>query len=57
MANDSKTKTKREGVMPMPTATNPKHEQIVIRPQPGPQELFLSTTCDIIVYGGAAGGG
>lgn len=28
-----------------------------IRPQPGPQELFLSTPADIAIYGGAAGGG
>jgi predicted phage terminase large subunit-like protein len=28
-----------------------------IRPQPGPQEAFLSTNADIAVYGGAAGGG
>lgn len=28
-----------------------------IRPQPGPQEAFLSTPADIAVYGGAAGGG
>lgn len=26
-------------------------------PQPGPQELFLSTPADIAIYGGAAGGG
>lgn len=29
----------------------------VIRPQPGPQEKFLSSPADIVVYGGAAGGG
>jgi len=29
----------------------------VIRPQPGPQEQFLSTSADIAIYGGAAGGG
>lgn len=29
----------------------------VIRPQPGPQEAFLSTPADICIYGGAAGGG
>jgi predicted phage terminase large subunit-like protein len=28
-----------------------------IKPQPGPQELFLSTEADVAVYGGAAGGG
>lgn len=29
----------------------------MIRPQPGPQEKFLSTSADICFYGGAAGGG
>jgi predicted phage terminase large subunit-like protein len=29
----------------------------IIRPQPGPQEAFLSTRADIAIYGGAAGGG
>jgi predicted phage terminase large subunit-like protein len=29
----------------------------LFRPQPGPQEMFLSTTADIALYGGAAGGG
>ena len=28
-----------------------------IRPQPGPQETFLSSSADIAIYGGAAGGG
>jgi hypothetical protein len=28
-----------------------------IRPQKGPQELFLSTPADVAIYGGAAGGG
>lgn len=28
-----------------------------IRPQPGPQEVFLATKADIAIYGGAAGGG
>jgi hypothetical protein len=30
---------------------------VEIRPQPGPQEQFLSSPADIAVYGGAAGGG
>lgn len=29
----------------------------VIEPQPGPQRLFLESAADIVVYGGAAGGG
>jgi predicted phage terminase large subunit-like protein len=29
----------------------------IIRPQPGPQEQFLSSSADIAIYGGAAGGG
>lgn len=28
-----------------------------IRPQPGAQEMFLSSPADIVIYGGAAGGG
>lgn len=28
-----------------------------LRPQPGPQETFLSSPADIAIYGGAAGGG
>ena len=28
-----------------------------IRPQPGPQEAFLASPADIVIYGGAAGGG
>lgn len=31
--------------------------QAVIAPQPGPQEEFLSSPADIVIYGGAAGGG
>jgi len=38
----------------MATAT----ESIIeIRPQAGPQEAFLSSEADIVIYGGAAGGG
>lgn len=29
----------------------------MIKPQPGPQEQFLSTPADIAIYGGSAGGG
>ena len=32
-------------------------QTIKISPQEGPQEQFLSTTADIAIYGGAAGGG
>lgn len=32
-------------------------ETIAIGPQPGPQYDFLTTTADIAIYGGAAGGG
>lgn len=32
-------------------------KQVVIRPQPGPQEAFLATPADVCIYGGAAGGG
>ncbi|MFN3987591.1 MAG: phage terminase large subunit [Rhodocyclaceae bacterium] len=30
---------------------------MVIRPQPGPQEAFLASSADIVIYGGAAFGG
>lgn len=30
---------------------------VEVRPQPGPQEAFLSSAADIAIYGGAAGGG
>lgn len=29
----------------------------IIRPQPGPQEQFLASPADIVIYGGGAGGG
>lgn len=32
-------------------------EVVEIRPQKGPQEAFLSSPADIVIYGGAAGGG
>ena len=31
--------------------------RIIIKPQQGPQEMFLSTSADVCIYGGAAGGG
>lgn len=31
--------------------------RVSIRPQQGPQEMFLSSVADIAIYGGAAGGG
>ena len=34
-----------------------KKAQTVLRPQPGPQEMFLATPADIAFFGGAAGGG
>lgn len=37
------------------TSTSPRTAEI--RPQPGPQEAFLSSPADIAIYGGAAGGG
>ena len=30
---------------------------MILRPQPGPQEMFLRSSADIAIYGGAAGGG
>jgi predicted phage terminase large subunit-like protein len=32
-------------------------EALAIRPQAGPQEQFLASPADIVIYGGAAGGG
>ena len=32
-------------------------DQIVYRPQPGPQTEFLKSDADIVIFGGAAGGG
>jgi predicted phage terminase large subunit-like protein len=31
--------------------------EVSLRPQPGPQEMFLSSPADIAIYGGAAGAG
>jgi len=32
-------------------------EPLVLRPQPGPQERYLSSAADVAIYGGSAGGG
>ncbi len=34
----------------------PADDVTYIGPQPGPQEAYLSTSADIAIYGGAAGG-
>ena len=36
---------------------SPPIKQIKVRPQAGPQERFLSSPADIVIYGGAAGAG
>ena len=36
---------------------DPSEKDKEIRPQPGPQEAFLSSPADIIIFGGSAGGG
>ncbi len=33
------------------------NKKIIFSPQKGPQEMFLATSADICIYGGAAGGG
>lgn len=33
------------------------NRKIILAPQKGPQEMFLATSADICIYGGAAGGG
>lgn len=38
-------------------STAKKLEPVLIGPQPGPQTAFLTSTADIVIYGGAAGGG
>lgn len=32
-------------------------DALVLQPQPGPQQTFFTTSADIAIYGGAAGGG
>jgi len=48
-----KTKTKPEPVK----EEKEQEKEREIRPQPGPQEAFLSSPADIIIYGGSAGSG
>lgn len=40
-----------------PASENALDQKTLIGPQPGPQTDFLTTTADIALYGGAAGGG
>lgn len=42
---------------PRPAPEEEKEKVRVIRPQAGPQERFLSSPADIVIFGGAAGGG
>lgn len=37
--------------------TPPEEEEVIIGPQEGPQEMFLSSEADITIFGGAAGAG
>jgi predicted phage terminase large subunit-like protein len=41
----------------MAKKTKPASDIDYIKPQPGPQTMFLETAADIAIYGGAAGGG
>jgi hypothetical protein len=41
----------------MSPTTDATPETVEIRPQAGPQETFLSSSADIAIYGGSAGGG
>jgi hypothetical protein len=36
---------------------NDSRELIEFKPQPGPQTEFLASIADVVIYGGAAGGG
>lgn len=36
---------------------NPQSEEVIFKPQAGKQTAFLSSSADICIYGGAAGGG
>lgn len=31
--------------------------KIILQPQPGPQTAFMASSADVVIYGGAAGGG
>lgn len=41
----------------MDVETTQQRKRMEIRPQRGPQERFLTSKADIVIYGGAAGGG
>lgn len=38
-------------------AEKPAAEVVSFAPQPGPQTMFLSSSADVVIYGGSAGGG
>lgn len=38
-------------------STSPERSATLPKPQPGPQETFLASNADIVIFGGAAGGG
>ncbi len=40
-----------------PKSSSTSRKTTEIKPQPGPQEQFLSSSADVVFYGGAAGGG
>lgn len=50
------TQTKRLGKF-LPAVVQTVSRTKAFRPQPGPQTQFLTTTADVTIYGGAAGGG
>src|SRR5690606_21698194 len=53
--NTSWTRSTNSSRTRMPDANT--LETVEIRPQPGPQEMFLATAADIAFYGGSAGSG
>lgn len=55
-------RAKAQPIDALDSISEPQHKPqtggaVIIGPQPGPQTAFLSTSADIAVYGGSAGGG